>query len=80
MRDVITQNSVHGHKDICMEKGIVCTNVSIIKIVLRYQKNDPCKVCLNILYRDRFFEILVNAIKNRNTYRIMFWVYLLTIL
>lgn len=27
-----------------------------------------------------FFEILVNAIKDRNTYSIMFWVYLLTIL
>lgn len=43
MWDVITQNSVHGHKGICMEKGIVCTNVSIIKIVLRYQKKLPVK-------------------------------------
>lgn len=43
MWDVITQNSVHGHKGICMEKEIVCTNVSAIKIVLRYLKTIPVK-------------------------------------
>lgn len=71
MWDVITQNSVHGHKGICLEKRNCLYECICNKNSITVPKNDPCKVCLNIYYRD-FFEILVNAIKNRNTYGIMF--------